>query len=108
MKIKVMPLFGAVMALAAVAAPLTAKAQTMPSRYTLLAQAQPQPNQWVQLNPSDAQKRQLYPARWKTRKPIQAIYAAQQREKLKILKAKTSNCLLSQTIASNRSANTSL
>lgn len=85
MKIKPMPMLSAVMALATVATPFTVKSQTMPSAKILIAQA-PQPQfQWGQLSLSDVQKRQLRQIGRKTRKPLQAIYTAQQREKLKTL-----------------------
>jgi Spy/CpxP family protein refolding chaperone len=85
MKIKPMPMLGAVMALATVATPFTAKSQSIPSAKILIASA-PQPQfQWRQLNLSHVQKRQLRQIRRKTRRPLQAIYTAQQREKLKTL-----------------------
>lgn len=73
------------MALATVATPFTVKSQTIPSTKILIAQT-PQPQfQWGQLNLSDVQKRQLRQIGRKTRKPLQVVYTAQQREKLKTL-----------------------
>jgi hypothetical protein len=87
MKVKLMPMLAAVMALATAATPFTVKAQAIPSGQKLLAQAQQQQFQWAQLNPSDVQKRQRRQMGRKTRKPLQAVYTALQWEKLKNLKA---------------------
>ncbi len=87
MKIKLMPMLAAMITLATVVTPFIAKAQAIPSRQSLLAQAQQHRDKWTQFNTSDLQERRSHPIGAKTRKEIQAIYTAKQREKLKTLKA---------------------
>jgi hypothetical protein len=92
MKVKLMPLLGAVMTLSAVATPFTVTAQTIPSGQTLLALSQnpfhKRQGTGVPLKLTDSQKQQRRQQKDETRKLVrQAFLGGAQLEKLKALKA---------------------
>jgi Spy/CpxP family protein refolding chaperone len=89
MKIKLMPMLAAVMAISAVATPLTLKAQPIHGQ-PLLAQAQQHPGKRAQLNLTDAQKSQLRQIEIDIQNQMQSVLTAEQREKLKTLRQQNS------------------
>ncbi len=85
MKVKLMPMLAAVMAISTVATPLIAKAQPIHGQL-LLAQAQQHQGKRAQLNLTDAQKSQLHQIEIDIHNQMQSVLTAEQREKLKTLR----------------------